>query len=113
MSIDYISIGKKIREERMLRNLTLEQLAEVLELSPSYMGLIERGQRGISIDTLYKVCMTFKISSDYLIGIENDTAQSGEYHILLDKIIAYTKDYSEEELKFLIEFIELKNRHYN
>lgn len=116
MEIDYRSIGKKIRKERVIRNLTLEQLAEILDLSPSYMGLIERGQRGISIETLYKLAVTFNVTTDYLIASDDDEDTFDDtfsYNVLYQKILAHIKKYSIEELKFLLEFIELKNKHDN
>ncbi len=114
MEIDYKSIGKKIRKERIIRNLTLEQLAEILDLSPSYMGLIERGQRGISIETLYKLAIAFDVTTDYLISSDDDEDISEDIfscNVLYQKILAHIKKYSTEELKFLLEFIELKNKH--
>lgn len=43
--MDYKALGRRIREERLKRNLTQEQLAEAIEISNSYMGQIERGER--------------------------------------------------------------------
>lgn len=42
--MDYKALGRRIREERLKRNLTQEQLAEAIEISNSYMGQIERGE---------------------------------------------------------------------
>lgn len=41
-----------IREWRSFRNLTLEQLAERLEMTASHLSMLERGQRGYAQDTL-------------------------------------------------------------
>jgi transcriptional regulator with XRE-family HTH domain len=41
-----------IREWRQHRNLTLEQLAERLEMTASHLSMLERGQRGYAQDTL-------------------------------------------------------------
>ncbi|SET28996.1 DNA-binding transcriptional regulator, XRE-family HTH domain [Natronincola peptidivorans] len=112
--INYISIGKKIRQERMMRNFTLEQLAEILDLSPSYMGLIERGQRGISIETLCKLSIAFNVSTDYLL-FSNDIEEVAKNNVIKDilhqKILSYIDKYSEEDLKFLLEFLQLKSKY--
>ena len=42
--MDYIYLGKRIREERLKKHLTQEQLAEYSDISLSYMGQIERGE---------------------------------------------------------------------
>jgi ribosome-binding protein aMBF1 (putative translation factor) len=41
-----------IREWRQHRNLTLEQLAGRLEMTPSHLSMLERGQRGYTQETL-------------------------------------------------------------
>lgn len=41
-----------IREWRQFRNLTLEQLADRLEMTASHLSMLERGQRGYAQDTL-------------------------------------------------------------
>ncbi len=114
MDIDYIALGKKIRQERIKKNLTIEELAEILGLSPSYMGLIERGQRGISIETLCKLSNVFKVSTDYLLfSMMNDANNvddsSSTYY--QNQIIALTNQYSEHDFDFLIEFIRIKNKY--
>lgn len=89
-------------------------MAEILNLSASYMGLIERGQRGISIETLYKFSTIFNVSTDYLLFAEDEgkgqllesVTNSHQKHIL-----SLTQQYSEKEFIFLIEFIKLKNKY--
>lgn len=41
-----------IREWRQYRNLTLEQLADRLEMTASHLSMLERGQRGYTQETL-------------------------------------------------------------
>lgn len=41
-----------IRQWREYRTLTLEQLAERVEMTASYLSMLERGQRGYTQDTL-------------------------------------------------------------
>ena len=43
-----LSIGNRLRRERFLRKLTLEQMASYLNISSSYLGAMERGKRPIS-----------------------------------------------------------------
>ena len=45
-------IGHNIRIEREVRNLSRDELAEILDLTTSHMGLIERGERGATGVTL-------------------------------------------------------------
>ena len=59
-------IGKNIRLEREARKLTRDELAEMMELTTSHMGLIERGERGATAVTLAKISRAFNIPIDHL-----------------------------------------------
>jgi len=61
-----IVIGRNIRIEREMRKLTRDELAEMMELTTSHMGLIERGERGATAVTLAKLSRAFDIPVDYL-----------------------------------------------
>ena len=60
-------IGENIRYERKIRYFSIEDLAEYLELSPSYVGLLERGERCPSLKSLLKVCDLFGSTPDKFI----------------------------------------------
>ena len=55
MTINYQRIGKKIRELRIKRKLSQETLAELCNLSSSYISYIETGKKRLSFATLEKV----------------------------------------------------------
>ncbi len=65
--MDYKELGKRIRAERIKMNMTQEKLAEKIEISESFLGHIERGDRKLSIETLLKIAQEFKVSIDYLL----------------------------------------------
>lgn len=43
-----LTVGGRLRRERILRKLTIEQMASFLNISACYLGSIERGQRPLS-----------------------------------------------------------------
>lgn len=57
----YAFIGGRIREERKLNGFTIEELAGLAGLTPSFVGLIERGDRKLSVLTLDKISLALKI----------------------------------------------------
>ncbi|MCL2362889.1 MAG: helix-turn-helix domain-containing protein [Defluviitaleaceae bacterium] len=59
-------IGKNIRLERESRRLSRDELAEMMDLTSSHMGLIERGERGATAVTLSKLSKAFDIPIDHL-----------------------------------------------
>ena len=49
MSIDYKSIGKRIKTARIRLDMTQERLAEQVNLSPSHLSNIETGTTKVSL----------------------------------------------------------------
>ena len=66
-SIDYTLVGQKIKQLRSQRSLTQDGLAELCNVSTSYLGHIERGTRKLSLETAYKIAACLHISLDSLI----------------------------------------------
>jgi transcriptional regulator with XRE-family HTH domain len=64
--VNYVEIGNRIRIERENFDMTREKLAELLSLSPYFLGQIERGERKMSVNTLIKISECLHISMDYL-----------------------------------------------
>ena len=74
--MDYKRLGKRIREERQRLNLTQAQLAEAIDISDTYMGAIERGERSLTLDTLVRLVNRLGVTVDYMLAdsvADNDT----------------------------------------
>lgn len=70
----YQGLGKRIRQQRILAQMTQEKLAEEAGISLSFLGHIERGTRKASLDTLVKICNVLKVSPQLLL---QDSLESG------------------------------------
>ena len=70
----YEELGKRIRQQRILAQMTQEKLAERAGISLSFLGHIERGTRKASLDTLVKLCNALKVSPRVLLqdSLEDD-----------------------------------------
>ena len=66
--MDYRSIGKQIRAKRIELRLTQERLAERCDLSVSYMGAVERGDKIPSLETFITIANALGASSDDLLS---------------------------------------------
>ncbi len=66
--MNYEKLEKRIREERLKLNLTQVQLAEAINISDSYMGAIERGERSLTLDTLMRLVNRLGVTIDYLLS---------------------------------------------
>lgn len=72
------TIGMNIRGEREARKITREELAEIIDLTTSHLGLIERGERGATPVTLEKLVRVFGITLDSLFAEPNKTISARE-----------------------------------
>ena len=66
--MDYKNLGKRIRQERQRLNLTQAQLAEAIDISDTYMGAIERGERSLTLDTLVRLVNRLGVTVDYMLA---------------------------------------------
>lgn len=65
--MDRKTLGKRIRQERIRSGLTQEQVAEYINVSTAYIGLIERGERSVTLEKLILLAGCFHVSVDYLL----------------------------------------------
>lgn len=68
MSDQKIFAGPKVKRIRLSLNLTQTIMAQELGISPSYLNLIERNQRPITVQLLLKLSSVYDISPDQLQG---------------------------------------------
>ena len=67
LSMDYKSIGEQIRKHRKGLKLSQEEVGEMVEVSTSFIGHIERGTRKASLETVVKISRALHVSIDTLI----------------------------------------------
>ena len=67
MTVDYMSIGKKIKASRALRHMTQAELAERVGFSDVYISYIENGKKRTSLDAILKIVNALGISLDSLV----------------------------------------------
>jgi transcriptional regulator with XRE-family HTH domain len=54
-------LGESIRACRKARGLSQEKLAELADLHPNYVGEVERGDKTISVDALFRIATALKV----------------------------------------------------
>lgn len=75
---DDIDIGERLRGIREGMQMTREEFSEKVDITDSFLGQIERGERSLSVKTLKKVVKYTGVSADYLLfgnNSQNDTIQ--------------------------------------
>lgn len=103
MEIDYVALGKRIREKRREKKWTQEYLAEIAGIEPSYLSHIERAVTKFSLPTLMKIANALETTLDELIY----DSLSKNAHITTRKIAALLEDCTDEELLAITEMLTM------
>ena len=64
--------GKRIKELRTERGWSQKELADKLNIAQMTVSKYELEVRDLSTATLIALCHIFEVSSDYILGIEDD-----------------------------------------
>lgn len=86
-------LGQRIRAKRKEQKLTMEQLAEKLDVSIVFVGEMERGVKLPSLKTFIALVNALEISSDELIYDKTTTGK----HYLADEITKAMSNLTPEE----------------
>ena len=102
IKLDYISIGKRIREARIKAGLKQSELAFQANLTTSHLSHIETGQTKLALPTIVKIANVLSVSLDELMC---DSLE--QVKVVYDKKIANElSDCDAAELKAFLEIIK-------
>ncbi len=104
-----MDFGSRVRTIREQAGLTREQLAEMIERSPTFVADVERGSVGVSIQTLIKICEVLNISSDRLLWDKISKTSFDERLQFLDEDYIPIIDKAIQNQIALIRLAERKN----
>ncbi|MBA7493503.1 hypothetical protein ES702_04062 [subsurface metagenome] len=62
--------GDKVREERLKKGLSQEELAAKAGVHRTYIGMIERAEKNITLKNIEKIANALGISLDKLMNLE-------------------------------------------
>lgn len=83
--MNFVALGKRIRQQRKMLKMTQEELAVAAEVSTSYIGHIERGIKRCSLETLVAIANTLGVTPDMLLQDSLDDGLTGRSEGLSDK----------------------------
>ncbi len=100
----YKNIGEKVRKIRKKKNISQEELAWKIGKSPNFIGLIERGKKRPSIETLRKISRVLNVPLKTF--FEELQYSLPEEDIFIEKIRFLLKDTSEKDKKVVYQVIK-------
>lgn len=62
------AFGKVLREYRERADLTQRELATAADLDKTYIGMLERGERQPTLDTLFRISEVLKVAPSTLVA---------------------------------------------
>ncbi len=98
--MDYYKIGQRIRKYRKARQLSQEQLAEIIGISTTHMSHIETGNTKLSLPVLVQLAKCLEVQTDDLL---ND-AYFGRQHAT-SEILQLLDSCDEKQLKIILDVL--------
>ena len=98
------AIGGRIRAYRESLGMNREAFSEQIGLSPQFLAEAENGKKGLSAESIYKICSNCEMSADYLVlgKIKKDKLKTpldyalqdipGEYSVQYVKMLQTVND---------------------
>lgn len=90
-------LGDRIKKERIKKEITQNELAKIIGVSASTIGMYEQNRREPDSSSLTKIADYFKVTTDYLLG--RDEINTIAAHI-------DSEEFTEDELKDIEDFKE-------
>ena len=106
-SVIYKRLGKNIKEIRFLNGLSQEKLAELINKSPHYISMIERGSCGAHISTIVDICHALNIDANTIFNGVIDTYSKDKNSYILNSLDNFEK-IDKDLLSYLIDYINSK-----
>ena len=78
MALDYTVIGSRIKQARLAKNMTQEDLADQIDISVAFLSRVERGNSHINLKRLNQLCGLLDVSEGYLL---NGASSSSENYL--------------------------------
>ena len=101
-------IGSRVRAQREYLGVTREGLCNYVNISPQFLSEIERGVKGVSAETLYKLCEGLGISADFVLMGKESPADVSAIIKMLSTLDEKYLPLAEDLLKTLFKVIALK-----
>lgn len=107
--MDYELLGKRIRDERLLLRLTIEQLAERVDKSANYIGQIERSDGKPSLETVVDIANALGTTVDALL---KDSLTAQRQDPAAQEIITLLDSMDDAGKRFLLDTVK-RYRYYH
>ena len=95
MKVDKRKMGKQIKMVRTSKRMTQEELAEMIDVSPTFLSLVETGAKALSLSKAIELADVLKVSMDVLFQdnrLQQEESDIAEAAFLLQGCSSYEKE---------------------
>jgi transcriptional regulator with XRE-family HTH domain len=106
----HLQLGNRIRIFRKQKNYTIEDLADLAGLHPTFLGLVERGEANASVTTLIKIANALDkeiVDLFSFLYIDQIEIYNTEKEELINELISELIKYDSAKIKLSIDIIKL------
>ena len=103
-------LGDKIKELRIEKQITQEELAKIVGITTASIGMYETNGRKPSYDVLNKIADYFGVSTDYLLGRNTESSDQSFLRVMQD---AKNKGYDADDIRLALDFLDRARKRDN
>ena len=104
-----MKLGEKIKEIRKNKNISQEQLANMLKINRNYLSRIETGKSDPNSTILKQIAEIFNIDLNTLLEINTDKLSNNEK---INYITSSCKNLHDKDLDFIVRVISIMKEEY-
>lgn len=94
------AMGRRIRVIRERKEITREELAEKMDISPAFISDVEYGNKGMSIKNLYLLSQLLGVSAEYLLSGKLYSLDNDEESLWVhEEIVSLLKECTPEQIE--------------
>ncbi len=103
------AVGQRIKEARMKKGWTQEQLAEKVDMSSDHISVLERGAKPPRFETFVEIANALEIDANFLLSDVLKVSPKIKSSLLSDKLSALSASEQKKILRILDTLIQEAN----
>lgn len=104
-AVNFTEVGRRIKIAREAKNLSQEDLAALVDLSPTHISVIERGKKATRLDKFVAIANALEVSADSLLIDVVDHSVAGVANELYEMISTLPREQQTKILNAVRAFI--------
>lgn len=98
-----VLIGSRIKSMRGNRRVSQAKLAEICDISPKYLGEVERGEANVSVELMHRIATALGVPMSSIM----ENTHERPYQVLISEIISLAPQLTEKDAKIVYRMIKM------